>query len=252
MLASGGPATVPRPVTVERLASQRPAGRRRGRRRRAGDRAGALPRRRQDGGRRRGGDRRRRRADRQEPDLRRRRRGRAGLRQRRQPARRAQAGGGRGWRDVRAASTPTRCARSPASRSAASRRSATPRRCRVFVDPDLLGYDEVWAAAGTWHDVFAVRPADLVRASGGTRHRPQALATGLTVRTLVGRGGSLAVDSAKTVGVDGDERRAATGDDWLASASTSTSSPSMNSLRPSRPASRPRQAIGRCSGVGPT
>ena len=43
---------------------------------------------------------------------------------------------------------------------------ATP--LRVFVDPDLLAYDEVWAAAGTWHDVFAIAPADLVRASGGT------------------------------------------------------------------------------------
>ena len=38
----------------------------------------------------------------------------------------------------------------------------------VFVDPDLLTYDEVWAAAGTWHDVFAIAPADLVRVSGGT------------------------------------------------------------------------------------
>jgi prolyl-tRNA editing enzyme YbaK/EbsC (Cys-tRNA(Pro) deacylase) len=38
---------------------------------------------------------------------------------------------------------------------------------RAFVDPDLLGYDEVWAAAGTWHDVFPTAPADLVRASGG-------------------------------------------------------------------------------------
>jgi prolyl-tRNA editing enzyme YbaK/EbsC (Cys-tRNA(Pro) deacylase) len=37
---------------------------------------------------------------------------------------------------------------------------------RAFVDPDLLGYDEVWAAAGTWHDVFAMSPADLVRSSG--------------------------------------------------------------------------------------
>ena len=37
----------------------------------------------------------------------------------------------------------------------------------VFIDPDLLQHDEVWAAAGTWHDVFAVTPADLVRASGG-------------------------------------------------------------------------------------
>jgi prolyl-tRNA editing enzyme YbaK/EbsC (Cys-tRNA(Pro) deacylase) len=38
---------------------------------------------------------------------------------------------------------------------------------RAFVDPDLLNYDEVWAAAGTWHDVFPLSPADLVRASGG-------------------------------------------------------------------------------------
>jgi prolyl-tRNA editing enzyme YbaK/EbsC (Cys-tRNA(Pro) deacylase) len=38
---------------------------------------------------------------------------------------------------------------------------------RAFVDPDLLAYDEVWAAAGTWHDVFPLSPADLVRASGG-------------------------------------------------------------------------------------
>ena len=42
---------------------------------------------------------------------------------------------------------------------------ATP--LRVFIDPDLLGYDEVWAAAGTWDDVFAIAPSDLVRASGG-------------------------------------------------------------------------------------
>jgi prolyl-tRNA editing enzyme YbaK/EbsC (Cys-tRNA(Pro) deacylase) len=39
---------------------------------------------------------------------------------------------------------------------------------RVFVDPDLLVHDEVWAAAGTWNDVFAITPDDLVRASGGT------------------------------------------------------------------------------------
>lgn len=36
---------------------------------------------------------------------------------------------------------------------------------RVFVDPDLLQYDEVWAAAGTWHDVFPLRPDQLVDAS---------------------------------------------------------------------------------------
>ena len=39
---------------------------------------------------------------------------------------------------------------------------------RVFVDPDLLQYDEVWAAAGTWNDVFQIAPAQLVEASSGT------------------------------------------------------------------------------------
>ena len=38
---------------------------------------------------------------------------------------------------------------------------------RVFVDPDLLQYDEVWAAAGTWHDVFGIEPHRLVEASEG-------------------------------------------------------------------------------------
>ena len=38
---------------------------------------------------------------------------------------------------------------------------------RVFVDPDLLRYDVVWAAAGTWHDVFSLTPQQLVDASGG-------------------------------------------------------------------------------------
>ena len=38
---------------------------------------------------------------------------------------------------------------------------------RVFIDPDLLQWPEVWAAAGTWNDVFAITPDDLVRASGG-------------------------------------------------------------------------------------
>jgi prolyl-tRNA editing enzyme YbaK/EbsC (Cys-tRNA(Pro) deacylase) len=37
----------------------------------------------------------------------------------------------------------------------------------VFIDPALLKYSEVWAAAGTWNDVFAISPADLVRASDG-------------------------------------------------------------------------------------
>ena len=38
---------------------------------------------------------------------------------------------------------------------------------RIFIDPDLLQYDEVWAAAGTWNDVFPIAPNDLVRAGGG-------------------------------------------------------------------------------------
>lgn len=38
----------------------------------------------------------------------------------------------------------------------------------TFVDTDLLQYDEVWAAAGTWNHVFAINPNDLVRVSGGT------------------------------------------------------------------------------------
>ncbi len=42
---------------------------------------------------------------------------------------------------------------------------ATP--LRVFIDEDLLIHDEVWAAAGTWNEVFAITPGDLVSASGG-------------------------------------------------------------------------------------
>jgi prolyl-tRNA editing enzyme YbaK/EbsC (Cys-tRNA(Pro) deacylase) len=37
----------------------------------------------------------------------------------------------------------------------------------VFIDPDLLTHDEVWAAAGTWHDVFPIAPRQLVAASEG-------------------------------------------------------------------------------------
>ena len=37
---------------------------------------------------------------------------------------------------------------------------------RIFIDPDLLQYDETWAAAGTWNDVFPIAPNDLVHASG--------------------------------------------------------------------------------------
>ena len=38
----------------------------------------------------------------------------------------------------------------------------------IFIDEDLLAFDAVWAAAGTWNDVFCLTPDDLVRASGGT------------------------------------------------------------------------------------
>lgn len=37
----------------------------------------------------------------------------------------------------------------------------------VFVDEDLLRYEVVWAAAGTPNTVFAILPADLLRASQG-------------------------------------------------------------------------------------
>jgi Cys-tRNA(Pro) deacylase len=38
---------------------------------------------------------------------------------------------------------------------------------RIFIDPDLLEFDEVWAAAGTWNDVFGIEPHELVEASEG-------------------------------------------------------------------------------------
>jgi Cys-tRNA(Pro) deacylase len=38
---------------------------------------------------------------------------------------------------------------------------------RVFVDTDLLQYDELWAAAGTPHVNFPVAPHALVRATAG-------------------------------------------------------------------------------------
>jgi len=37
---------------------------------------------------------------------------------------------------------------------------------RMFIDPDVLQFDEVTAAAGTWNDVSPIAPNDLVRASG--------------------------------------------------------------------------------------
>lgn len=38
----------------------------------------------------------------------------------------------------------------------------------TFVDKDLLGFDQVWAACGTPHVNFAITPDELVRATGAT------------------------------------------------------------------------------------
>ena len=38
---------------------------------------------------------------------------------------------------------------------------------RVFIDADLLVHEVVWAAAGTWHDVFPLSSTDLLRVSRG-------------------------------------------------------------------------------------
>jgi prolyl-tRNA editing enzyme YbaK/EbsC (Cys-tRNA(Pro) deacylase) len=38
---------------------------------------------------------------------------------------------------------------------------------RMFVDRDLLAYEVIWAAAGTPRAVFALRPQELLAASGG-------------------------------------------------------------------------------------
>jgi prolyl-tRNA editing enzyme YbaK/EbsC (Cys-tRNA(Pro) deacylase) len=37
----------------------------------------------------------------------------------------------------------------------------------VYVDRDLLGFDEVWAAAGTPNAVFPISPGELVRVTNG-------------------------------------------------------------------------------------
>ena len=43
-----------------------------------------------------------------------------------------------------------------------------PQPLRSYIDADLLAYDTLWAAAGTPHSVFALRPDDLQRLTGGT------------------------------------------------------------------------------------
>jgi prolyl-tRNA editing enzyme YbaK/EbsC (Cys-tRNA(Pro) deacylase) len=40
-----------------------------------------------------------------------------------------------------------------------------PRSLTVFLDRDLLGYDVLWAAAGTPRSVFPITPDDLVRSA---------------------------------------------------------------------------------------
>lgn len=37
---------------------------------------------------------------------------------------------------------------------------------RAFLDPRLAEFQEIWAAAGTPHHVFPIRPADLLRITG--------------------------------------------------------------------------------------
>ena len=50
-----------------------------------------------------------------------------------------------------------------------------PERLTCVVDPDLLGWDEIWAAAGTPDSVFRLTPADLLRVTGA---EPAAFADG--------------------------------------------------------------------------
>lgn len=38
---------------------------------------------------------------------------------------------------------------------------------RIFINPDVLQYDEVRAAAGTWNENFGAAPADIVSVAGG-------------------------------------------------------------------------------------
>ncbi len=58
-----------------------------------------------------------------------------------------------------------------------------------IIDPDLLQWPEVWAAAGTWNDVFGIEPHQMVEASEGLvvdlkrgRHGRPMLATWISCR----------------------------------------------------------------------
>lgn len=37
----------------------------------------------------------------------------------------------------------------------------------IFIDEDLLQYEEIWAAAGSPHAIFKLTPSDLVKMTGG-------------------------------------------------------------------------------------
>lgn len=41
------------------------------------------------------------------------------------------------------------------------------KRIQTFIDEDLLGYQEIWAAAGTPHAVFRLTPQELITLTGG-------------------------------------------------------------------------------------
>lgn len=127
----------------------------------------SFPRWHEDGGRCRRRDRCAAGPDREEPDLRRRLPGRVGLR-----------GSGANQLDERklaAAAGGAKCARIDAD----AVRVATGfpiggvppfghlTHLDVFIDPDLLQYDEVWAVAGTWTHVFGIEPHKPLEASEG-------------------------------------------------------------------------------------
>lgn len=40
-------------------------------------------------------------------------------------------------------------------------------RLEIFIDEDLLRYQEIWAAAGSPHAVFKLTPSDLIKMTGG-------------------------------------------------------------------------------------
>jgi prolyl-tRNA editing enzyme YbaK/EbsC (Cys-tRNA(Pro) deacylase) len=38
---------------------------------------------------------------------------------------------------------------------------------KIFIDEDLLQYEQIWAAAGTPHAVFKLTPEELIQITGG-------------------------------------------------------------------------------------